>query len=255
MSALNIAANPWRRLVYLQLQQIVSARCDWPNLIFPLLCRLGTLPLPRLPEAHRLSLLIQFGRQTDRPENNREPERTAQDSGQRKTYQELFLRRLRCVQSSPILPPFWNWKDGIWWDRLGTPLYGLRMNSDGVLDETTILRAGIFDDIGVLNQRKPEAEIFTCGRVSWLSPVEGTDQFVGMVPLPWFDGWASKGKATGPADNYSESRRILCISESQGGRRGHTLSTAYRGNCVASSSGIQNSRQMALSNGICRRIC
>ncbi|EDP55662.1 DUF636 domain protein [Aspergillus fumigatus A1163] len=54
----------------------------------------------------------------------------------------------------------------------------------GIGKTTTILRAGIFDDIGVLNQRKPEAEIFTCGRVSWLSPVEGTDQFVGMVPLP-----------------------------------------------------------------------
>jgi hypothetical protein len=58
------------------------------------------------------------------------------------------------------------------------------MNSEGVLDETTILRAGIFDDIGVLNQRRPEAEIYTSGRVAWMSPMEGTDQFVGMVPLP-----------------------------------------------------------------------
>ncbi|GFF58662.1 Glutathione-dependent formaldehyde-activating enzyme [Aspergillus udagawae] len=66
----------------------------------------------------------------------------------------------------------------------GTPLYGLRMNSDGVPSETTVLRAGIFDDIGVLNQRRPEAEIFTSGRVSWMSPIEGTGQFVGMVPLP-----------------------------------------------------------------------
>ncbi|GFF56473.1 glutathione-dependent formaldehyde-activating enzyme [Aspergillus udagawae] len=66
----------------------------------------------------------------------------------------------------------------------GTPLYGLRMNSDGVPAETTVLRAGIFDDIEVLNQRRPEAEIFTSGRVSWMSPIEGTGQFVGMVPLP-----------------------------------------------------------------------
>jgi hypothetical protein len=78
----------------------------------------------------------------------------------------------------------WVWEDIIWWDRLGTPLYGLRMNSDGVPSETTVLRAGIFDDIGVLNQRSPEAEIFTSGRVSWMSPIEGTGQFDGMVPLP-----------------------------------------------------------------------
>lgn len=58
------------------------------------------------------------------------------------------------------------------------------MNSDGDPEETTILRAGIFDDIGVLNQRRPEAEIFTSGRVAWMSPIEGADQFVGMVPLP-----------------------------------------------------------------------
>ncbi|PKX89641.1 GFA family protein [Aspergillus novofumigatus IBT 16806] len=66
----------------------------------------------------------------------------------------------------------------------GTSLYGLRMNSDGDPEETTILRAGILDDIDVLNERKPESEIFTSGRVSWMSPVEGTAQFDGMVPLP-----------------------------------------------------------------------
>jgi hypothetical protein len=58
------------------------------------------------------------------------------------------------------------------------------MNSDGEPDETAILRAGILDDIGVLNDQKPEAEIYTSGRVAWMSPMEGADQFVGMVPLP-----------------------------------------------------------------------
>ncbi|KAA8649329.1 GFA family protein [Aspergillus tanneri] len=66
----------------------------------------------------------------------------------------------------------------------GTPLYGLRMKSSGVPDEITIVRAGIFDDIGVLNQYKPEAEIYINGRVRWIDSVEGADQFIGMPPLP-----------------------------------------------------------------------
>lgn len=79
----------------------------------------------------------------------------------------------------------YNWVGKTSFDEtLGTPLYGLRMKSDGFPDETTVLRAGIFDDIEILNQRKPEAEIFTTGRVRWMSPMEGTAQFIGMVPLP-----------------------------------------------------------------------
>lgn len=66
----------------------------------------------------------------------------------------------------------------------GTPLYGLRMKSTGTPDETIILRAGILDDIGILNEHKPKAEIYTDGRISWISPAEGANQFIGMPPLP-----------------------------------------------------------------------
>ncbi|KAK2755737.1 hypothetical protein FQN54_005887 [Arachnomyces sp. PD_36] len=64
----------------------------------------------------------------------------------------------------------------------GTPLYGYKVNSEGTPDQTAILRAGILDDIGVLNEHKPEAEIYTDGRVCWVSPTEGTGQFSGMPP-------------------------------------------------------------------------
>ncbi|KAE8391239.1 Mss4-like protein [Aspergillus alliaceus] len=66
----------------------------------------------------------------------------------------------------------------------GTPLYGLRLNSAGTPDETIILRAGILDDIGILNEHEPGAEIYTDRRVSWIRPAEGANQFVGMLPLP-----------------------------------------------------------------------
>lgn len=57
------------------------------------------------------------------------------------------------------------------------------MKSSGVPDEITVLRAGIFDDIETLNKYKPGLEIYTNGRVRWISPTEGADQFIGM-PLP-----------------------------------------------------------------------
>ncbi|EYE96829.1 GFA family protein [Aspergillus ruber CBS 135680] len=43
----------------------------------------------------------------------------------------------------------------------GTPLFGQKIKSDRDFNEITILRAGIFDDIQILNDRKPEAEIYT----------------------------------------------------------------------------------------------
>ncbi|KAJ6051822.1 uncharacterized protein N7446_006458 [Penicillium canescens] len=66
----------------------------------------------------------------------------------------------------------------------GTPLYGLTMKSDGTPDEKTVLRAGILDDTGILNALPPKAEIYTDGRVSWVSPAEGAGQFTGMPPAP-----------------------------------------------------------------------
>lgn len=58
------------------------------------------------------------------------------------------------------------------------------MKPNGVSDEITIVRAGIFDYMGILNERKPEAEIYADRRLTWISPVEGADQFSGMLPLP-----------------------------------------------------------------------
>lgn len=66
----------------------------------------------------------------------------------------------------------------------GTPLFGRKIKSDGDSDEITIVRAGIFDDLRILNERKPEVEIYTDRRLKWISPVEGADQFSGMLPLP-----------------------------------------------------------------------
>ncbi|PGH14380.1 hypothetical protein AJ80_05970 [Polytolypa hystricis UAMH7299] len=62
----------------------------------------------------------------------------------------------------------------------GTPLYGHRIKPSGVPDEITIVRAGIFDDIEVLNQHKPTIEIYIGGRVGWLCPLDGVNQFIGM---------------------------------------------------------------------------
>jgi len=66
----------------------------------------------------------------------------------------------------------------------GTPLFGRKIKSDREPDEITIVRAGIFDDIGILNERKPEAEIYTDRRLEWVSPVEGAAQVSGMYSQP-----------------------------------------------------------------------
>ncbi|RJE27133.1 Glutathione-dependent formaldehyde-activating enzyme [Aspergillus sclerotialis] len=66
----------------------------------------------------------------------------------------------------------------------GTPLYGHKIQSSGDPDEMTILRAGILDDTEILNRSKPQAEIYNNGRIEWLSPVDGAEQFAGMLPRP-----------------------------------------------------------------------
>ncbi|CAI7581346.1 unnamed protein product [Penicillium bialowiezense] len=63
----------------------------------------------------------------------------------------------------------------------GTPLYGRKINEDGEPDETTIIRAGIFDDGRIVMERKPDAEIFTERRPQWINPIEGAAQFKGML--------------------------------------------------------------------------
>ncbi|PYI01628.1 hypothetical protein BO78DRAFT_411306 [Aspergillus sclerotiicarbonarius CBS 121057] len=64
----------------------------------------------------------------------------------------------------------------------GTPLYGQKINSYGQPDQITIVRAGIFDDERILNEQKPEVEIYTDRRSPWISPVEGAAQCSGMLP-------------------------------------------------------------------------
>ncbi|KAL1305034.1 hypothetical protein AAFC00_003932 [Neodothiora populina] len=64
----------------------------------------------------------------------------------------------------------------------GTSLYGMKMKSDQVPEDTIVLRGGIFDDIEFLNQHKPALEIYTEGRVKWVCPTGGADQYSGMPP-------------------------------------------------------------------------
>ncbi|KAJ5234839.1 uncharacterized protein N7469_004007 [Penicillium citrinum] len=63
----------------------------------------------------------------------------------------------------------------------GTPLFGQTINSSGEPEETTVVRAGIFDDMGILNERKPEVEIYTDSRLKWICPIEDALQFSGML--------------------------------------------------------------------------
>lgn len=65
----------------------------------------------------------------------------------------------------------------------GTPLFGRKMKPDGDPEEITIVRAGIFDDIGILNEQKPQVEIYTERRLEWVAPIEGADQITGMLSL------------------------------------------------------------------------
>ena len=67
--------------------------------------------------------------------------------------------------------------------KLGTPLFGRKVDSNGEPGEVTIVRAGIFDD-QILNEWKPVAEIYTDRRLEWLGPLEGAGQFCGMLPMP-----------------------------------------------------------------------
>lgn len=63
----------------------------------------------------------------------------------------------------------------------GTPLYGGAYSEDGQLD-SVVLRAGIFDDQNLLHQCAPIVEIYTLQRLKWVAPVEGCQQFEGMLP-------------------------------------------------------------------------
>ncbi|BCS27256.1 GFA family protein [Aspergillus puulaauensis] len=66
----------------------------------------------------------------------------------------------------------------------GTPIYGFKIKPSGEEDEILIVRAGIFDDMELLNEQRPVAELYVKGRVGWVCPLEGTQQFEGMLPVP-----------------------------------------------------------------------
>ncbi|PYH49218.1 GFA family protein [Aspergillus saccharolyticus JOP 1030-1] len=67
----------------------------------------------------------------------------------------------------------------------GTPLYGHRVHDDGRVlgDGVTILRAGVLDDAQLLDEMRPEAELFTERRMKWVGPVEGAGQVCGMLKI------------------------------------------------------------------------
>ena len=67
---------------------------------------------------------------------------------------------------------------------IGTPLFGRKINSDGNAGEVTVVRAGMFDDAQVLNEGKPEVEIYTDRRLKWLTPIQGADQVGEMLLIP-----------------------------------------------------------------------
>lgn len=62
----------------------------------------------------------------------------------------------------------------------GTPIYGGSVSADG---ETTslVVRAGIFDEQELLHRSAPVVEIFTAQRLRWIVPVDGCQQFEGMM--------------------------------------------------------------------------
>ncbi|KAL3479269.1 Mss4-like protein [Aspergillus californicus] len=66
----------------------------------------------------------------------------------------------------------------------GTLLFGWRVDASGEpTDEIVILRAGILDDPRYLDGFKPEAEVYTCGRLKWVEEVGNAEQFLTM-PAP-----------------------------------------------------------------------
>lgn len=65
--------------------------------------------------------------------------------------------------------------------KTGTPLYGGKVDDKGKFSETVVVRAGVFDDLEML-EKKPELEIYTKARAGWVEPIEGAAQFEGMPP-------------------------------------------------------------------------
>jgi len=55
-------------------------------------------------------------------------------------------------------------------------------DSFGGVDGMRLIKAGILDDVGVINQMKPGGELFAPERIKWVAPIEGAGQMEGMGP-------------------------------------------------------------------------
>lgn len=53
-------------------------------------------------------------------------------------------------------------------------------DSFGGKDGMRIIKAGILDDVNVVNNGKPSGELYASDRIRWVAPVEGADQKEGM---------------------------------------------------------------------------
>lgn len=84
-----------------------------------------------------------------------------------------------------LLPQLFCIRRRLLTNELGTPLFGWKvtLNTDGSCEAdpqgVIVIRAGIFDDVGTLNEAKPVAEIYTDRRLKWVCPLEGAQQFGG----------------------------------------------------------------------------
>ncbi|OCT53524.1 DUF636 domain protein [Cladophialophora carrionii] len=55
-------------------------------------------------------------------------------------------------------------------------------DSFGGIDGMRIIKAGILDDVNVLNQTKPGAELYAPERIKWVAALEGAGQIDAMPP-------------------------------------------------------------------------
>ncbi|KAK5075791.1 hypothetical protein LTR24_009882 [Lithohypha guttulata] len=66
-------------------------------------------------------------------------------------------------------------------DSGGTTLYRYG-DTFGGIDGMMIVKAGILDDVNVINSTKPGAELYAPGRVQWVAALEGANQVDAMPP-------------------------------------------------------------------------
>lgn len=64
---------------------------------------------------------------------------------------------------------------------IGTTLYRYG-DSFGGKDGMRIVKAGILDDVNLINNAKPSAELFAPERIKWVAPIDGAGQVEAMPP-------------------------------------------------------------------------